>query len=107
FTFKEMFEYPADFILLDSRTEHKRGGTGRKFDWSKVVNADIDRHRLILAGGLNAGNIKQAKMAVAPFMIDLSSGAETNGVKDRNKIAEIMQIAKGVVTNGKDIPAAR
>lgn len=106
-SFKKMFEYPADFILLDSSMKNERGGTGRTFDWSRAASEDIDEDRLILAGGLNTGNIAQAKTEVGPHMIDLSSGAETNGVKDKNKIAKIMQIARGVVTNGKDIPAAR
>lgn len=90
-TFKEMFAFPADFILIDSGTKTIRGGTGETFDWSNLDDADIDKNRLILAGGLNQDNVTAARRQVGPYAVDLSSGAETDGVKDPEKINDIMK----------------
>lgn len=68
----------ADKVLLDSGT-----GCGKLFDWS--VLRGINRE-FILAGGLNSENIPLAVSQVHPFAVDLSSGIETNGVKDADKI---------------------
>lgn len=102
-TFKEMFEYPADFILIDSGGGRSRGGTGKTFDWSDLNHADVDKDRLILAGGLNRDNVAAAYREVGPYAVDLSSGAETDGNKDPEKIQSIMEKVKGVVNDGKDI----
>lgn len=72
-------ESPADLILLD----HGSGGTGKTFDWSLL--SDI-RRPYILAGGLDPGNLPKALQTLAPYGVDLSSGLETNGYKDREKI---------------------
>ena len=74
-------ETRADFLLLDSGP----GGTGRKFNWDLI--ADINRP-FFLAGGINRENIPEA-MRINPYCIDISSGAETDGVKDPDKIAEL------------------
>lgn len=76
----------ADKVLLDSGA-----GCGKTFDWSIVKN--IDRE-IILAGGLNAQNISLAVKQVHPWAVDLSSGVETEGVKDREKIISAVQAAK-------------
>lgn len=76
----------ADKVLLDSGA-----GCGKTFDWSIVKN--IDRE-IILAGGLNAQNISLAVKQVNPWAVDLSSGVETEGVKDREKIISAVQAAK-------------
>ncbi len=68
----------ADEILLDNGY-----GTGAAFDWS--VLAGFDRP-FILAGGLTPERIPEAMKLLSPKMIDLSSGVETDGVKDREKI---------------------
>lgn len=68
----------ADKVLLDSGT-----GCGKLFDWS--VLRGINRE-FILAGGLNSENIPQAVEQIHPFAVDLSSGVETDGVKDAEKI---------------------
>ncbi|WP_017547997.1 phosphoribosylanthranilate isomerase [Salinicoccus carnicancri] len=101
-TFREMFSFPADFILIDSGSSGARGGTGRVFDWSALDHPDIDKERLILAGGLNAGNIRAAYSAVAPYAVDLSSGAETDGTKDPEKIKDIMSEVRSV-NDGEDL----
>lgn len=70
---------PADFILLDSGS-----GTGRAFDWSVVK--DVGRP-YFLAGGLDADNVALAIRQLHPFAVDVSSGIETNRVKDERKMA--------------------
>lgn len=70
----------ADRVLLDSGA-----GCGKTFDWSAVNR--INRE-FILAGGLNSKNIPEAISQVHPWAVDLSSGVETDKIKDRNKILE-------------------
>ena len=69
----------ADYILVDSGT-----GTGKSFDWELLKN--INRP-YFLAGGLCCENISQAITALDPYAVDVSSGIETNGCKDKNKMA--------------------
>ena len=74
----------ADFLLLDNGT----GGTGQSFDWSLVRKV---KKPFFLAGGLKVDNIDQAIVATSPYAVDLSSGVETEGLKDRDKILEIVR----------------
>lgn len=70
----------ADFLLLDSGT-----GSGKAFDHSL-----LDRERItkpfFLAGGLTPENVRAAALAVEPYGVDMSSGIETDKLKDREKI---------------------
>lgn len=72
----------ADYILLDQGA----GGTGKAFDWSLLRH--IDRP-YFLAGGLTPQNAAQAA-ALQPYALDVSSGIETDGVKDRDKMTLFM-----------------
>lgn len=72
----------ADYILLDQGS----GGTGKAFDWSLL--RDLDRP-YFLAGGLTPQNAAQAA-ALKPYALDVSSGIETDGVKDREKMTLFM-----------------
>ncbi len=72
----------ADYVLLDNGT----GGTGQTFDWTQARRL----HKpYFLAGGLNAGNVKSA-LALVPYAVDVSSGVETYGDKDREKIRQFI-----------------
>ena len=75
----------ADFLLLDS------GGTGQTFDWNLLKNI---RQDFFLAGGLDAQNVADAIRQVHPYGVDVSSGIETNGKKDKEKIAAFMAAAR-------------
>lgn len=74
----------ADFLLLDNGP----GGTGESFDWK--LAGEVQKP-FFLAGGLKAENIAQAIAATNPYAVDLSSGVETDGRKDRAKIYEIVR----------------
>jgi len=82
----------ADYILMDSGK-----GSGKTFDWDKLKSLKTKRP-WFLAGGLNLNNIDKA-MELSPFAIDISSGAETNGVKDRKKILELVRIVRQGIKN--------
>ncbi len=82
----------ADYVLIDSINETSFGGTGKTFDWGIIPETD---KKIFLAGGLNAQNILKAINMVHPYCVDINSGVETNGRKDKNKITEIIQIIKG------------
>ncbi len=69
----------ADYILLDSGA-----GTGSVFDWELVRNI---RRPYFLAGGLSPDNVENAVNMLYPFAVDVSSGIETDGVKDKLKMA--------------------
>ena len=87
-------ESVADYFLLDTHVPGQVGGTGRRFDYrllDGLLAEDAERFgaRVILAGGLNPGNIGEAA-ALAPFALDLASGVEAApGRKDRAKLAAL------------------
>ena len=84
---REAKESRADYILLDNG----RGGTGMSFDWQYLK--DIGRD-FFLAGGLSAENLEEALVRFHPYAIDLSGGAETDGVKDPEKVSRIVEIVR-------------
>ncbi|WP_141434233.1 phosphoribosylanthranilate isomerase [Bacillus sp. 03113] len=87
-------DYTCEYILLDSPKGQYRGGNGISFDWSILKGNDFKGKKLILAGGLNEQNVLTAIQEVHPYMVDVSSGVETNGVKDLNKIDGFLSIVR-------------
>lgn len=83
----------ADHILLDNG----RGGTGAAFDWALLK--DFDRP-YFLAGGLEPGNVAQAVRAIRPFAVDVSSGIETDGVKDVMKMTAFVSAVRNADQEG-------
>lgn len=79
----------ADYLLFDK----KGGGTGESFDWDLIGKINKP---YFLAGGLDIDNIGEAIRKTNPFAVDISSGVETNGLKDHDKIKSII----GRIRNG-------
>ena len=78
----------VDFLLLDKYDPNQLGGTGEKFDWNLIQNI---QKPFFLAGGITEENILDA-MAQNPYGIDVSSGIETDGLKDYDKMKRMMKI---------------
>ena len=75
----------VDGILLDTYSKEAYGGLGETFDWSIVSGLKLDK-KIILAGGIDESNVGMAKQIVKPDIIDISSGVETEGFKDYEKM---------------------
>lgn len=78
---------PADLVIVDS----PGGGTGNTFDWDLLQK--IERP-YILAGGISIENIEEAAAKLNPYGVDVSSGIETNGFKDEDKMKAFMALIK-------------
>ena len=76
----------ADFILLDSGA-----GTGKTFDWTLIHNI---QRPYFLAGGLSIYNLKDALKELKPYAIDVSSGIETQGRKDNEKMSTFISVLR-------------
>ena len=74
----------ANYLLFDNKT----GGTGESFDWELIGKT---KKPFFLAGGLNIENIEAAIQKTNPFAVDISSGVETDGLKDGEKIISIVK----------------
>ena len=83
----------ADMLLFDAYHKDERGGTGEVFDWSSL---DAFERPFKLAGGIDSTNVARAIRTVRPYGIDISSGIETNGVKDDEKITAFTKIVKSI-----------
>jgi phosphoribosylanthranilate isomerase len=76
----------CDYYLLDNGP----GGTGKTFDWSLIGSP---RRPYFLAGGVNLSNLPEA-LGLNPYAVDISSGAESNGVKDFAKIQQLVKTVR-------------
>jgi phosphoribosylanthranilate isomerase len=92
------FETSADTVILDSVNKETgaRGGTGKTHDWniSKRI-VESTSLRVILAGGLNPGNVGDAIKAVRPYAVDVNSGVSNpDGTKDLSRVKRFVERAK-------------
>ena len=83
----------ADMLLFDAYHKDERGGTGEIFDWSSL---DEFERPFMLAGGIDSTNVARAIRTVRPYGIDISSGIETDGVKDDEKIKAFTNIVRTI-----------
>ena len=90
---EEWIDSSADMLLFDAYHKDERGGTGEVFDWSSL---DAFERPFMLAGGIDSTNVARAIRTVRPYGIDISSGIETNGVKDDEKITAFTKIVKSI-----------
>ena len=83
----------ADMLLFDAYHKDERGGTGEVFDWSCL---DEFERPFMLAGGIDSTNVARAIRRVRPYGIDISSGIETDGVKDNEKITAFTKLVRTI-----------
>ncbi len=93
--------YGADAVMIDN----ERPGSGEVFDWSLAEGAPLAGHRLILAGGLDAGNVAGAIRRVQPWGVDVASGVESRpGRKDPTRLRAFIEAAKAARSKPADDP---
>jgi phosphoribosylanthranilate isomerase len=89
-----LFHYHGGaLLLLDPFVEGTYGGTGRTLDW-RIAAEIAAKTPTVLAGGLTPDNVGEAVRCVHPWAVDVSSGIETDGVKDPEKIRDFIAAAK-------------
>ncbi|KPK69038.1 MAG: N-(5'-phosphoribosyl)anthranilate isomerase [Acidithiobacillales bacterium SM23_46] len=80
-------------VLLDTHHVQLAGGTGERFDWSRIPT-DLGKP-LVLAGGLTPDNVSAAVRQVRPYAVDVSSGVEqSKGIKDAHKITAFVEAVR-------------
>lgn len=85
---EKALESPADYILLDQGK-----GSGKTFDWDLIPTM---KREFFLAGGITLENVEEAIQKIHPYAIDLSSSLETNQVKDKEKVKQMIQKGRSV-----------
>jgi phosphoribosylanthranilate isomerase len=95
FDFSQLDDCPADALLLDGPAAELYGGAGLSFDWTLAQNA---RHRIIVAGGLDASNVARAIALAQPWGVDSCSRIESSpGKKDHLKMIDFLHAAKAAL----------
>ncbi|MCI9078115.1 MAG: phosphoribosylanthranilate isomerase [Lachnospiraceae bacterium] len=90
---EEAMAYKCDYLLLDAGSGVQAGGNGITFDWKLVKNINKP---FFLAGGICAGNAREAVEITRPYAVDASSSMETDGFKDFNKMKEFIDVVRSL-----------
>jgi phosphoribosylanthranilate isomerase len=89
--------YPVDAIMLDTKDDLLRGGTGRVFDWSIAQRTNNSAPKLFLAGGLSPENVVDAIVTVRPYAVDACSSLEERpGRKNHARVRAFVEAARSV-----------
>ncbi len=83
-----------DKLLLDAFSPSVAGGTGEAFNWNVLKGCEMPLP-FMLAGGLMPENVAEAVRRIRPYGVDVSSGVETDGVKDPEKMERFVLAAHG------------
>jgi phosphoribosylanthranilate isomerase len=95
FDFSQLDDCPAEALLLDGPAAELYGGAGHTFDWTLARDA---RHRIIVAGGLDASNVARAIALAQPWGVDSCSRIECSpGKKDHMKMIDFLHAAKAAL----------
>src|SRR5436305_7495141 len=90
----------VDAIMVDSGSEQKRGGTGKPFDWMRAAASIAElqrRNKVIIAGGLTPGNVREAVALLRPWAVDAVTGLESEpGKKDHAKLRAFISAVREV-----------
>jgi len=86
----------ADYLLFDAPV----AGSGQTFDWGQLDTAELSQP-FFIAGGLNEDNVEEAIQHFSPFAVDVSSGVETDGQKDHEKIRRFIERVKNGISRTK------
>lgn len=90
----EIYQEAGHLVTLDRMVEGLQGGTGRSFDWAIAADLSQQGHSFLLAGGLTPENVTDAIAQVHPWGVDVSSGVETDGLQDPDKIRAFVRRAR-------------
>ncbi len=91
--------YEVEAIMLDTRDNKLRGGTGRVFDWSIAQQVRPLVPKLFLAGGLSSENIEEAIATVRPYAVDACSALEDRpGKKNHARMRAFIETVRGIQT---------
>ena len=80
-------------LMLDTNAGGRYGGTGKTFDW-ELAQPIARRFPIIIAGGLTPGNVPEAIKTISPWGVDVSTGVETRGTKDAEKIKKFIEAVR-------------
>ena len=86
----------ADYLLFDAPV----AGSGQTFDWGRLDTTELSQP-FFIAGGLNEDNVEEAIQHFTPYAVDVSSGVETNGQKDHEKIRRFIERVKHGISRTK------
>ena len=86
----------ADYLLFDAPV----AGSGQTFDWEQLDSTELAQP-FFIAGGLNEDNVARAIQHFSPFAVDVSSGVETDGQKDHEKIRRFIERVKNGISRTK------
>jgi len=97
FDIQMLQDYDVNAIMLDTRDNNLRGGTGRVFDWSVAIEVNKVVPKLFLAGGLSPENISEAIELVRPYAVDACSALEDRpGIKNHERMRAFVELARSV-----------
>lgn len=86
----------ADYLLFDAPV----AGSGQTFDWGQLDTTELSQP-FFIAGGLNEDNVEEAIQHFTPYAVDVSSGVETNGQKNHEKIRRFIERVKNGISRTK------